>query len=114
VQDAALDAPLHGGERLADARSDDEYLRWWRRQGFSPLDHAGTFSIAVPLTPDRWSGVSGQLATENTRSLSWFRIAGAGVPSRFGLVFGDGCSFGHDLYVTGGTATLTVIEFETW
>ena len=89
-------------------------MRWWSRQGFIPLSAAGTFSIEVPLTPDRWSGVSGQLATEDASSLSWFdRMVKASVPSRVGLVFGGGCSYGHGLYVSGGTATVTVTEFET-
>jgi hypothetical protein len=41
------------------------YMRWWSRQGFIPLGEAGTFTIAVPRTPDRWSRVSGPLATQD-------------------------------------------------
>ena len=89
------------------------YMRWWSRQGFIPLGEAGTFTIAVPLTPDRWSGVSGQLATEDGSSVSWFnQMVTASVPSRVGLVFGGGCSYGHGLSVSGGSATLTIAQFE--
>ena len=92
---------------------DDTSMRWWSRQGFVPLVTAGTFSIAVPLTPDRWGGVSGQLANSSDLALRWFEwIVQAVPPSRIGLVFGGGCSYGHGLYVSGGTATLTVTEFE--
>jgi hypothetical protein len=89
-------------------------MRWWSRQGYVPLVTAGTFSLAVPLTADRWGGVNGQLATSSDAALRWFsRIVQAVQPSRIGLVFGGGCSFGHGLYVSGGTATLTVTQFET-
>ena len=89
------------------------YMRWWSRQGFIPLAAAGVFSIEVPLTPDRWSGVSGQLATQDASSVSWFnQIVTGRVISRAGLVFGGGCSYGHGLYVSGGSATLTVTQFE--
>jgi hypothetical protein len=89
------------------------YMRWWSRQGFIALARAGTFTITVPLTPDRWSGVNGQLATENASSLSWFnQMATAMVPGRAGLVFGGGRSYGHGLSVVGGSATVTVVEFE--
>jgi len=92
---------------------DDTSMRWWSRQGFVPLVAAGTFSIAVPLTPDRWGGVNGQLANSSDVALRWFEwIVQAVPPSRIGLVFGGGCSYGHGLYVSGGTATLTVTEFE--
>jgi len=88
-------------------------MRWWSRQAFVALAQAGTFSIDVPLTPDRWSGVSGQLAAQDATSQSWFaQIVTASVPARAGLVFGGGCSYGHGLYVSGGSATLTVSEFD--
>ena len=94
--------------------ADDSYMRWWSRQAFIPLVSADTVSIAVPLTPDRWSGVSGQFATQNASSTEWFnRMVTGNVPGRAGLVFGGGCSYGHGLYVTGGSATLTVTQFET-
>ena len=74
---------------------DDTSMRWWSRQEYVPLVTAGTFSIAVPLTPDRWSGVSGQLANSSGVALGWFeRIVQAVPPSRIGLVFGGGCSYG--------------------
>ena len=93
---------------------DYSFMRWWSRLGFIPLVSADTVSIAVPLTPDRWSGVSGQLATQNSASVQWFdRIVTGSVPTRVGLVFGGGCSYGHGVYVSGGSATLTVTQFET-
>jgi hypothetical protein len=88
-------------------------MRWWSRQGLIPLGAAGVFSIEIPLTPDRWSGVSGQFATQDASSVSWFnQIVTGRVASRAGLVFGGGCSYGHGLYVSGGSATLTVTQFE--
>lgn len=90
-----------------------EYARWWSRQGFIRLGPEGSFSLTIPLTPDRWSGVSGQLATQNDAALRGFTsIVTASQPSRIGLVFGGGCSYGHGLSVSGGLATLTVAEFE--
>lgn len=73
--------------------------RWWSNPvSYQLAPGAGTLS--VPLTPDQWSDVAGQIGTEDPQG-----FAGALNNINFvGLTFGGGCFFGHGVSVSGGTA----------
>lgn len=88
-----------------------EWNRWWSRTGFLALGSGGVFTFTAPLDPAQWSNVNGILASRDSFTISQFwRVLLQG--GRIGLVFGGGCSYGHGLYVTGGTAVLTVLAYD--
>lgn len=86
-----------------------EWNRFWSVPGFLALGGGGTFTFTAPLTLEDWINVNGHPATEQPED--FYRVLGE-VSGRIGLVFGGGCSYGHGLYVSGGTATLTVVDYE--
>jgi hypothetical protein len=86
-----------------------DYDRWWSRVGFLALGGAGTFTFAAPLDPALWGGTWGYGADEHPDD--FYRVLGE-VNGRIGLVFGGGCSYGHGLYTSGGTATFTILGYE--
>ena len=93
----------------------NNYLRWWSRDGYfrfdlDPMPTTATWTLAIPLDPHRWSGVNGWLADTNSETLAFFHSVLAGW-SDWGLTFGGGCSYGHGLYVSGGTASLTILDY---
>ena len=89
---------------------DYEWNRWWSRDGYTVLG-PGTTSIDVPLDPAGWSNVNGQLASSTPEATTHFwRVVNQG--GRLGLVFGGGCSYGHGIYVTGGTAVFTILQYD--
>jgi hypothetical protein len=83
--------------------------RWWSNPyGFNLA--AGTATIAVPLSPESWSSVNGQFGNASSFTRFGFEKALLNV-TRLGLTFGGGCSFGHGIKVSGGTATFAVTEY---
>ena len=93
----------------------NNYLRWWSRDGYfrfdlDPMPTTATWTLAIPLDPHRWSGVNGRLADTNGETLAFFHSVLAGW-SDWGFTFGGGCSYGHGLYVSGGTASLTILDY---
>jgi hypothetical protein len=83
--------------------------RWWSNQRAFTLA-AGTSTIAVPLSAESWSSVDGRLGNADAAARFAFDTALLNV-SRFGLTFGGGCSFGHGINVSGGTATFALTEY---
>lgn len=86
-----------------------EWNRFWSVPGFLALGGAGTFTFSASLDPATWINVNGHPATEQPDD--FYRVLGE-VNGRIGLVFGGGCSYGHGLWVSGGTAVLTVLAYE--
>lgn len=86
-----------------------DWNRWWSRDQYVVLG-PGTTSIVAPLDPGGWSNVNGQLGSSSPEAIAHFwRVVNQG--GRLGLVFGGGCSYGHGIYVTGGTATFTIMDY---
>ena len=96
--------------RLFFQRSRDDYerefYRWWSNLN-SILLIPGEHTIAVPLTPDRWSSVSG--TSGNAASEEFF--ASLENAENIGMTFGGGCFFGHGVNVSGGDAMFTLKKF---
>ncbi len=72
--------------------------------------HAGTTTIAVPLTPESWSSVNGRFGNADSEARFGFDKAILNV-TRLGLTFGGGCSFGHGINVRGGRAEFFLTEY---
>ena len=69
--------------------------------------------MRVPLKPDQWSSVEGQLGNANAQATAGWNQALKKV-QYLGLTFGGGCFFGHGISVSGGTATLTISAFDLY
>jgi hypothetical protein len=79
------------------------YDRWWSNPRAFTLA-PGSGSVSVPLKPDNWSSVNGQLGNASDPIRFNFEKALLNV-TRLGVTFGGGCSFGHGINVRGGAAT---------
>jgi hypothetical protein len=88
----------------------EEFDRWWSNQVAFPLQ-AGTTTLTVPLTPDRWSSVFGRLGTESAATEQAFKSALSDVTS-LGVTFGGGCYFGHGVNVQGGRAEFSILKYQ--
>jgi hypothetical protein len=84
-----------------------DFDHWWAFDAPIILG-AGAFSVAVPLDAARWSSVLGARGDQAPEA---FASAIADV-SAMGVTFGGGCFFGHGVYVTGGTATWALTNYE--
>lgn len=84
-----------------------EFSRWWSNPERMLLT-AGTVSLAIPLTADRWSSVFGKRGTDAPAD---FAAALADVSS-LGVTFGTDCAFGHGVYVSGGSARWTLTSYQ--
>jgi hypothetical protein len=93
----------------ANDNGDGDYDRWWSNARSFTLA-AGTSTITVPLTADAWSSVNGKVGNADGATKFAFDKALLNV-SRLGLTFGGGCSFGHGINVSGGTATFAVTDY---
>ena len=93
----------------ANDNGNGDYDRWWSNRIAFTLA-AGTSTITVPLTADAWSSVNGKVGNLDGPTRFAFDTALLNV-SRFGLTFGGGCSFGHGINVSGGTASFAVTEY---
>ena len=81
--------------------------RWWSRDIRFVLE-PGTVTLNIPIDPTLWSGVLGQPASDDLAA--WNRTINS--VNRLGVTFGGGCSFGHGVFVTGGTARFTIENYE--
>ena len=83
-----------------------EFSRWWGIPDRVDLVE-GAFSLAVPVTPERWSSVYG---TVGTQAPDHFASAMRDV-SALGLTFGS-CFFGHGIYLASGSARVVLSRYE--
>jgi len=81
-----------------------EFYRWWSTDSIELK--AGDFTLAVPLTPERWSSVYGK---HGDVVPAQFQAAVGGMQT-LGFTFG-GEFAGHGDYVTNGSARFTLTSF---
>ena len=89
--------------RLYFQRQNDDMVtdgyRWWSNPDSYQLGSSDNepVTLTVPVTPDRWSGLDGELATATPEAFAdaWQNVG------RVGMTFGGGCSFGHGVSVDG-------------
>lgn len=86
----------------------DPAARWWAGSGQQMVFSGQAVDWIVPLDPTLWTNVSGQRASEN---LPWWNTAMSKKAS-VGLTFGQGCAYGHQLYLTSGHSTFVLRAFE--
>jgi hypothetical protein len=101
--------------RLLLERSYDESLsqimyRWWSNPISFVLARTGPMTLTVPLTPDQWSDVNGQLGSASSTTVSGFKDTLADIGA-VGMSFGGGCFSGHGVYLNSGSATFNVTAF---
>ncbi|PYR38992.1 MAG: hypothetical protein DMF89_27010 [Acidobacteria bacterium] len=87
-----------------------EFDRWWS----NPIAYvlaAGSRTLSIPISPDRWSSVFGKMGNADAAATVGFNRA-TGSVSRLGLTFGGGCFFGHGVFVQGGTARFTLVAYQ--
>lgn len=93
----------------ANDNGNGNFDRWWsnpRAYALAP----GVATINVPLQPEHWSSVDGRFGNADAETQFGFERALLNV-TRLGLTFGGGCSFGHGIRVSGGTAKFTLTEY---
>jgi hypothetical protein len=93
----------------ANNNGNGNFDRWWSNPRAYALT-AGTVTLEVPLQAEHWSSVNGRFGNENAETRFGFDKALLNV-TRLGLTFGGGCSFGHGIRVSGGTATFALSEY---
>ena len=86
-----------------------EYDRWWSNPIAATLG-AGSSTISVPLTGASWSSVNGRYGNADGETAFNFEKALLNV-TRLGVTFGGGCSFGHGVRVSGGTARFALNSY---
>ena len=85
------------------------YDRWWSNpRAFTLVP--GNGSLRVPLKPENWSSVNGKIGNADSETRFAFERAVLNV-TRLGMTFGGGCSFGHGINISGGTAAFALTEF---
>lgn len=99
-------------QRRDDDMQSDGY-RWWSNPASYELgsNDNQTITLEVPLTPDKWSGLFGEFGHSSAQAQQWFQATLSNL-GRIGMTFGGGCSFGHGVNVSGGSARFTLIRFE--
>jgi len=93
----------------ANDNGNGAYDRWWSNPRSFPLAD-GSATVSVPLLPEFWSSVNGQVGNADTATEVRFDKARLNV-TRLGLTFGGGCSFGHGVNVRSGIAQFRLTEF---
>ena len=93
----------------ANDSGNGNFDRWWSNPRAYALA-AGATTISVPLQPEHWSSVDGRFGNAGPETRFGFEKALLNV-TRLGLTFGGGCSFGHGIRVSGGTATFMLTEY---
>lgn len=93
----------------ANDNGNGDYDRWWSNPRSFTLA-AGTATVSVPLTADAWSSVNGRYGNADPSVQFNFEKALLNV-SRLGMTFGGGCSFGHGIYIRGGSASFAVTDY---
>ena len=85
------------------------YDRWWSNPRAYVLA-PGSATVAVPLQAEHWSSVNGRFGNADGETRFGFEKALLNV-TRLGLTFGGGCSFGHGIRISGGSARFTLSEY---
>jgi hypothetical protein len=85
------------------------YDRWWSNPRAYALAQ-GSATISVPLQAEHWSSVNGRFGNADGETRFNFEKALLNV-TRLGLTFGGGCSFGHGIRISGGTARFVLTEY---
>lgn len=93
----------------ANDNGNGNFDRWWSNPRAYALA-AGTSTISVPLQAENWSSVDGRFGNADPETRFGFDRALLNV-TRLGLTFGGGCSFGHGIRVSGGTARFVLSEY---
>ena len=86
--------------------------RWWAREVYYILA-SGTVTMNIPIVPSNWSGVNGQMANQDGKTLlNWNRAINN--VSSLGVTFGAGCSYSHGIFITptGTTARFTLLNYD--
>lgn len=93
----------------ANGNGNGAYDRWWSNpRAFTLAPGNGT--LTVPLKPENWSSVNGKFGNADSETRFNFERALLNV-TRMGLTFGGGCSFGHGISISGGTAVFALGSF---
>jgi hypothetical protein len=93
----------------ANNNGEGPYDRWWSNpQSFTLA--AGTGTLSVPLKPEHWSSVNGRYGNFDSDTSFSFERALLNV-TRLGVTFGGGCSFGHGINISGGTASFALTGY---
>lgn len=93
----------------ANDNGNGAYDRWWSNPRSFTLA-AGDGALSVPLKPENWSSVNGKFGNADGETRFAFEKALLNV-ARVGVTFGGGCSFGHGIIVSGGTASFALSRF---
>ena len=88
---------------------DCDFCRWWSNQVSYNLKE-GSVTLTVPIEPAFWSSVWGKIANQDSQTLEGFMSATRSM-GQIGMTFGGGCSYGHGVSVSGGTARFTLTEY---
>jgi hypothetical protein len=103
--------PAHARPIIETSKGEaDGFDRWWSNPVAYKLE-AGSITLTIPLTPDRWSSVFGKFGNSSPEALAGFQTALQNVTG-LGLTFGGGCFFGHGVYINEGTARFTLTHYE--
>jgi len=86
------------------------YDRWWAQDPYSYELGPGAATITVPLQPQYWSSVYGELGNSSAAAEAGFEQA-LKYPEYVGVTFGGGCFFGHGVTLTGGTAQFQITSY---
>jgi hypothetical protein len=98
-------------ERTGDTGLHQRYYRWWSRDFSYQLQPTnGSLTLTVPLTPDQWSSVLGEVGKTSAAATAGFADTLKNVGG-IGMTFGGGCFAGHGVYLNSGNATFTVTDF---
>jgi len=98
-------------EHMDDAGLYQPYYRWWSHDISYRLQPTnGSLTLTVPLTPDQWSSVLGEIGNASAAAAAGFADTLKNV-GLIGMTFGGGCFAGHGVYLNSGNATFTVTDF---
>ncbi len=101
--------PWTTGTAPSTARPYSENNRWWSNPTAYVLA-PGSAYLSVPLTPDAWSNVNGKFGTYDAVTLAGWNDAISHITA-VGLTFGGGDFYSHGVFVTGGTATFSLLDY---
>jgi hypothetical protein len=86
--------------------------RWWSHD-IAYILASGTVTLSIPIDPANFSGVNGEMANQDHRTLlNWNRAINR--VSSLGFTFGAGCSYSHGIFITptGTTGRFTVLSYQ--